>query len=115
MSNSEKLKKFLIEEMIPNLEEAIDEMFLVIEKAKKRASVVDKEFLQNLQEIHADDITFICGDEDFLKFQFDGKSIEEVTTSYYKCIANSSPHCKPFPWERFGVDLNYYLTSFKTQ
>jgi len=54
MSNSEKLKKFLIQEMIPNLEEAIDEMFLVIEKAKKRASIGDKEFLQNLQEIHAE-------------------------------------------------------------
>ena len=54
MSNSEKLKKFLIQEMIPNSEEAIDEMFLVVEKAKKRASIVDKESLQNLQEIHAD-------------------------------------------------------------
>ena len=54
MSNSEKLKKFLIQEMIPNLDEAIDKMFLVIEKEKKRASIVDKELLQNLQEIHAD-------------------------------------------------------------
>jgi len=40
--------------MIPNLEEARDEMFLVIEKEKKRASIVDKELLQNLQEIHAE-------------------------------------------------------------
>ena len=54
MSNSEKLKKFLIQEMLPNLEEARDEMFLVIEKEKKRASIVDKELLQNLQEIHAE-------------------------------------------------------------
>jgi len=58
---------------------------------------------------HADDITFICGDEDFLKFQFDGKSIDEFATSYYKCIADFSPHCKLFPWEKFGVDLNYYF------
>ena len=75
MSNSEKLKKFLIQEMIPNLEEAIDEMFFIIEKAKNRVlvdkelplnikegrpillrpeSFINKESLQNLQEIHAD-------------------------------------------------------------
>jgi len=53
MSNSEKLKNFLTQEIIPDLEEAIDEMFAFIEKAKM-ASIADKEELQELQEMHAE-------------------------------------------------------------
>lgn len=53
MSNSEKLKNFLTGEIIPDLEEAIDEMFSMIEKAKM-ASIADKEELQDLQEMHAE-------------------------------------------------------------
>ena len=53
MSNSEKLKNFLTQEIIPDLEEAIDEMFSMIEKAKM-ASISDKEELQELQEMHAE-------------------------------------------------------------
>ena len=53
MSNSEKLKNFLIQEIIPDLEEAIDEMFSMIEKAKM-ASIADKEELQDLQEMHTE-------------------------------------------------------------
>ena len=53
MSNSEKLKNFLTQEIIPDLEEAIDEMFSMIEKAKM-ASIADKEELQELQEMHAE-------------------------------------------------------------
>jgi len=53
MSNTEKLKNFLIQEIIPDLEEAIDEMFSMIEKAKM-ASIADKEELQDLQEMHAE-------------------------------------------------------------
>jgi hypothetical protein len=53
MSNSEKLKNFLIQEIIPDLEEAIDEMFSMIEKAKM-ASIADKEELQDLQEMHSE-------------------------------------------------------------
>ena len=53
MSNSEKLKNFLTQEIIPDLEEAIDEMFSFIEKAKM-ASIADKEELQDLQEMHAE-------------------------------------------------------------
>ena len=53
MSNSEKLKNFLIQEIIPDLEEAIDEMFSMIEKAKM-ASIADKEELQDLQEMQAE-------------------------------------------------------------
>ena len=53
MSNSEKLKNFLIQEIIPDLEEAIDEMFSFIEKAKM-ASIADKEELEGLQEMHSE-------------------------------------------------------------
>jgi len=53
MSSSEKLKNFLIQEIIPDLEEAIDEMFAMIEKAKM-ASIADKEELQDLQEMHSE-------------------------------------------------------------
>ncbi len=53
MSNREKLKNFLTQEIIPDLEEAIDEMFSMIEKAKM-ASIADKEDLQDLQEMHAE-------------------------------------------------------------
>ena len=53
MSNSEKLKNFLLQEIIPDLEEAIDEMFAFIEKAKM-ASIADKEELQDLQEMHSE-------------------------------------------------------------
>jgi hypothetical protein len=53
MSNSEKLKNFLNQEIIPDLEEAIDEMFSMIEKAKM-ASIADKEELQDLQEMHGE-------------------------------------------------------------
>lgn len=53
MSNSEKLKNFLTQEIIPDLEEAIDEMFAFIEKAKM-ASIADKEELQELQEMHTE-------------------------------------------------------------
>ncbi len=53
MQTVEKLKNLLTIEIIPDLEEAIDEMFSMIEKAKM-ASIADKEELQELQEMHAE-------------------------------------------------------------
>ncbi len=53
MTYSEKLKNFLTQEIIPDLEEAIDEMFAFIEKAKM-ASIADKEELKELQEMHSE-------------------------------------------------------------
>ena len=50
MKNIEKLKNLLTSEIIPDLEEAIDELFSMIEKAKM-ASIADKEELQELQEM----------------------------------------------------------------
>ena len=51
MKNIEKLKNLLTLEIIPDLEDAIDELFSFIEKAKM-ASIADKEELQELQEMH---------------------------------------------------------------
>jgi hypothetical protein len=65
MQNREKLKNFLTQEIIPDLEEAIDEMFSMIEKAKM-ASIADKEELRDLQEMLAeckDIVTEIDEDE----------------------------------------------------
>jgi len=53
LKNTEKLKNLLISEIIPDLEEAIDELFSMIEKAKM-ASIADKEELQELQEMHSE-------------------------------------------------------------
>ena len=50
---TEKLKSLLIAEVIPDLEETIDEMFSMIEKAKM-ASLADKEELQEIQEMLAE-------------------------------------------------------------
>jgi len=51
LKTTEKLKNLLILEIIPDLEEAIDEMFSMIEKAKM-ASIADKEELGELQDMH---------------------------------------------------------------
>ncbi len=51
MKSTQKLKNLLISEIIPDLEEAIDELFSIIEKAKM-ASISDREELKELQEMH---------------------------------------------------------------
>ncbi len=53
MQNSEKLKNLLELEIIPDLEIAIDEMFEVIDKAKK-ATPTQKEELEELREMRTD-------------------------------------------------------------
>jgi len=53
MQTTEKLKNLLTLEIIPDLEEAIDEMFSIIEK-EKMVSIADKEELQEIQEMHAE-------------------------------------------------------------
>ena len=53
MTNSEKLKNLLELEVIPDLEIAIDELFELIDKAKK-ASPTQKEELEELREMRTD-------------------------------------------------------------
>lgn len=85
MLSTEKLKNLLLQEIIPDLEDAIDEMFAVIDKAKM-ASIADKEELQELQEMHAECKEMIeeieCGDmpeeeaEEILEELLDAKSLD---------------------------------------
>ena len=51
MKTTQKLKNLLLSEIIPDLEDAIDELFSKIEKAKM-ASIKDREELKELQEMH---------------------------------------------------------------
>ena len=86
MQITEKLKNLLTLEIIPDLEEAIDEMFSMIEKAKM-ASIADKEELQELQEMHAECKDIVveidAGDmpedeaEEILKELMEAKTVEE--------------------------------------
>ena len=51
MSNIEKLKNLLENEIIQDLEAAIDETFQMIEK-EKTISLADREELESMQEMH---------------------------------------------------------------
>jgi len=53
MSTIEKLKNLLSNEILPDLEEAIDEMFAMVER-DKTISLADREELEELQEMHAE-------------------------------------------------------------
>ncbi len=53
MSNKERLKNLLLNEILPDLEESIDEIFQMVEK-EKMISLADREELEELQEIHAE-------------------------------------------------------------
>ncbi len=53
MQAIEKLKNLMHNEIMPDLEEAIDEIFAMIER-DKTISLADREELENLQEMHAE-------------------------------------------------------------
>ncbi len=53
MSNIEKLKALLENEIIPDLESVIDSIFQMIEK-EKTISLGEREELEELQEMHAE-------------------------------------------------------------
>ena len=53
MNPTEKLKNLLSHEILPDLEEAIDEMFAMVER-DKTISLADREELEELQEMHAE-------------------------------------------------------------
>lgn len=53
MQNSEKLKNLLELEILPDVETATDELFEVIDKAKK-ANTTQKEELEELREMRAE-------------------------------------------------------------
>lgn len=53
MTNLEKLKNLLVNEIIQDLEEAIDDTFKMVEK-EKSISLSDREELEDMQEMHAE-------------------------------------------------------------
>ena len=53
MSSKERLKNLLLNEFMPDLESAIDEIFMMIEK-EKMISLADREELEELQTMHAE-------------------------------------------------------------
>ena len=53
MTNAEKLKNLLEQEIIPDLEAAIDELFAAIDKAKS-ASSAQKEDLEEMREMRTE-------------------------------------------------------------
>ena len=53
MTAIEKLGNLLTHEILPDLEEAIDEMFAMVER-DKTISLADREELEELQEMHAE-------------------------------------------------------------
>jgi len=53
MKSIDKLKNLLENEIIQDLEEAIDEMFKMVEK-EKTISLADREELEEMQEMHAE-------------------------------------------------------------
>lgn len=53
MTNAEKLKNLLENELLPDLETAIDEIYAVIDKAKK-ASASQKEELEELRDMRTE-------------------------------------------------------------
>jgi len=53
MTAIEKLSNLLTNEILPDLEEAIDEMFAMVER-DKTISLADREELEELQEMHAE-------------------------------------------------------------
>ena len=53
MTAIEKLENLLNREILPDLEEAIDEMFAMVER-DKTISLADREELEELQEMHAE-------------------------------------------------------------
>ena len=53
MSKTEQLKNLLSNEIMPDLEEAIDEIFAMIER-DKTISLADREELESFQQMHAE-------------------------------------------------------------
>ncbi|WP_457608557.1 hypothetical protein [Nitratifractor sp.] len=53
MSAKEKLKNLVSNELMPDLEEAIDEIFAMVEK-EKMISLADREELEEMQAMHAE-------------------------------------------------------------
>jgi len=74
MTNAEKLKKLLEVEIIPDLEAAIDELFLAIDKSKN-ASKEQKEDLEEMREMRTECFAMI---EELGRDELEDDEIDEL-------------------------------------
>ncbi|MBL0721121.1 MAG: hypothetical protein JJV88_00910 [Sulfurovum sp.] len=80
MQNNEKLKNLLELEVIPDLENVIDELFELIDRTKK-ASIEQKEELEVLQEMRTDCFAIL---EDLSRDKLEENEIGELLEELMK-------------------------------
>ena len=74
MNNNEKLKNLLEQEIIPDVEASIDELFSEIDKAKN-ANKTQKEELEELRDMRAECLAII---EDLSREEIDPEEVKEL-------------------------------------
>jgi len=74
MTNAEKLKNLLEQEIIPDLEAAIDELFSMIDKAKT-ASIAQKEDLEEMREMRTECFAIV---EELKRDELEADEIDEL-------------------------------------
>lgn len=74
MTNADKLKNLLEQEIIPDLEAAIDELFSMIDKAKT-ASIAQKEDLEEMREMRTECFAIV---EELKRDELEADEIDEL-------------------------------------
>jgi len=74
MNNSEKLKNLLEQEVIPDVEASIDELFTEIDKAKQ-ANSAQKEELEELRDMRTECYAIL---EDIEREEIEDQEVEEL-------------------------------------
>ena len=74
MTNADKLKNLLEQEIIPELEAAIDELFSMIDKAKT-ASIAQKEDLEEMREMRTECFAIV---EELKRDELEADEIDEL-------------------------------------
>ena len=74
MTNADKLKNLLEQEIIPDLEAAIDELFSMIDKAKT-ASIAQKEDLEEMREMRTECFAIV---EELGRDELSSEEIDEL-------------------------------------
>jgi len=84
MQNSEKLKNLLENEIIPDLESAIDELFEIIEKSKKASSEQKSDF-EELREMRTECFSII---DELSRDELDEDEIIEILDELIELKSN---------------------------
>jgi uncharacterized protein (UPF0305 family) len=74
MTSADKLKNLLEQEIIPDLEAAIDELFSAIDKAKM-ASIAQKEDLEEMREMRTECFAIV---EELKRDELEDDEVEEL-------------------------------------